>query len=336
MGMLLLALSCSRQTEEKSGILRIGIASAVPTKTTVTGTSEENNVKSLQVFVYKKSGQDYVFEASANVTAREANISVTSGEKKIVAVVNCNAMLPSNEGADAVMDAASSFKDNSPDAFLMAGMCSFTVRPTSRSVAVPVSRVAARIKLVKLSNALQNGLEGKSFKLRRIYLTRTSSKSSLSGSVIPGDFYATSGIGSSLDLGGNAVTSADEKSSVNILMSKDVQSDNIPSGGSLNVDLPLYAYPNDGSVQKSRFVAEIQIDGKYYTYPIEFDLLKANNTYEIAELRIRSIGNPSNGDNIIEGNEDEPVEVEIATFGVDVQPWDIVTVANSDDGKYTI
>lgn len=335
--LVLLAMSCSRQTEEKTSVLKVGIASSsVMSKATIAGTADENKVNSLQVFVYKKSGDDFVFEAMASASSDQVTISVTGGEKKIAAVVNETGTLPYLDGAEAVMAAANRLKENAPDSFLMAGVGNFTIRPTSRSVSVPVDRITARVKLAKLTNSLQNGLEGKSFKLSRVFLTRTASQSNFLGSPSSGAFYALSGIGTNLDLDRTAVGSDDEKTAVNKLIYKNVSSENIANGASLDINLPLYAYPNDGSTQKTRFVAEVQIDGKYYTYPIEFETIEANCTYEIVELRIKSVGNPSDGDDEIEGSEDEPVEIETATFGVEVQNWEIKTVSNGDDGKYTI
>jgi len=335
-GMLLLAMSCSRHTEEMTNVIKVGVSSHALTKATIEGTSDENKVNSLQVFIYKKSGSEFVFEASANAASGEATVSVTGGEKRIVAVVNEAGALPCQDGADAVMNAVNALKENAPDSFLMAGVSNFTVKPTSRSVSVPVDRVSARIRLVKITNSLTNGLEGKSMSLRRVFLTRVASGSDFSGTPSSSGFYSLTGTGTLLDLNGTQVSSSEEKTAVGKLLLKSVSSESISNGGSLELDLPLYAYPNDGSVQKTRFVAELQIDGKFYTYPIEFETIQGNCTYEIDELRIRSIGNPSNGDDTIDEGEDVPVDVETATFGIEVRPWEIKKVSNGDDGKYTI
>ncbi|MBO4340263.1 MAG: hypothetical protein J5835_02390 [Bacteroidales bacterium] len=336
LSLMLLAFSCSRNEQEnETAALRVQLASGIATKATMAGTDNENRINSMQVSVFKKSGNSFIFEAAATSSSSSATVSVTSGEKLIYAVVNAADDITSQSSQGAILSGTNYLKSNGSGNFIMAGQKPFTVTASQRSVSIPVSRVAARIRLGKVTNSLSSVIAGKNVKLKSIYLTGVSAQSSYEGDGSASCFYATTGTGASLDKDGSAVTS-EEKTAVNALIMNSNASGVIAPEASFQADYSLYAYPNDGASRKTHLVLEVEIDGKLYTYPIVFDSIAANSTYEISELKIKSLGNPSNGDDTIDQGEDDPVQSAAASFGIEVQPWNIFTVSNGEDGKYTI
>ena len=317
--------------------LSVGISTGIATKATLDGTAAENTVSSVQVFVFKRSGSAYVFEASGKAEGDSPlHLTVTSGDKSILALVNEPADYTSEKSHDAILSKVTALKDNSPSCFAMVGETDYRVSATERSVSVPVDRIAARIRVKKITNELRNGFAGKSVKLLRVYLTGAAAVSDYRKSASGSSLYATKGIASALDLDGTAVSNASEKSAVNALIYKQIGSSVIPESGSYDTPVSLYAYPNGGGVRPTHLVAELEIDGNAYTYPVEIPLLESNSTYEFSELVIRSIGNPSNGDDTIDPGEDNPISSEEVSFSVEVQGWNVHPVSNGADGNYTI
>ena len=332
------AVSCSVIPGPEYGgrvTLKVGIRPGTGTKATVEGSAAENTVTSLQVFIFKKAGDEFVYESSAMGSGSSLTVSVTDGEKRILALVNEQTDYTSVTTENGVLALGNMLSDNTPSGFLMSGAAGYDVSPTRNSVSIPVSRVASRIHLKKITNSLGAGLGDKDVKLKRVYLTGAASMSDYSGKDDGDSFYATKAIGALLDKDGAAVGD-DEKQKVNALLYDGSGSGIIPRGGGTDADIFLYTYPNNGETVRTHMVAELEIDGRNYTYPVELETIGRNCTYEINELNIKSLGNHSNGDDIIDDGEDDPIVSETATFGIEVQPWTVVPVSNEDDGSYTI
>lgn len=317
--------------------MTVGIKpSGTLTRSTVAGSLEENRISSIQVFVFKENQGAYIFEASAKAEATSVDVTVTTGVKDILMLVNEPEDLTGVTSRADLLARVSSLADNSPSALLMMGQATSTISTSEHVVEIPVNRLASRVRVNKITNKLRNGYAAKNVKVARVFLTGVSASAPYSPTGTPSGFYATEGIGSQLDLNGTAVSSASEKAAVNSLIYKNVSSAVIADGASYSTDIPLYGYPNDASVTKTVLVVEMEIDGKYFTYPIELPAMARNCTCEVTELEICSIGNCSDGDDELDPGENEPISFTDATFKVSVQPWTIVPIANTDDGKYVI
>ena len=59
-----------------------------------------------------------------------------------------------------------------------------------------------------------------------------------------------------------------------------------------------------------------------------------NKSYEISELIIKHLGNTSDGDDDIEGDENKPIQTSSVSVGVNVLDWDQVLVG--DNGTITL
>lgn len=330
-------VSCKKENQAEERVeMSVGVTAAAATKATISGTDGENAVDGIQVFVYKKAGNDLIYETAAKAEASSVNISVTTGAKGLLALVNCKNTLTDIMERSSVLGSESYLKDNTPTHFEMAGEASESIDRNTGGVSVPVNRLAARIRLLKITNEMENGYENKEVRLCRVFLTGAGACVKYSGVIPSTGLYATNGTNTMLDLGGNKVTDGAEKAAVNALIYKSIGETAIAHGASWQNGVSLYAYPNDGSARKTHMVAEMKIDGRFYTYPIELDSVRGNCTYEITELVLKSLGNPSNGDDILDPGEDDPIVKTTASFSVDVLPWTEQAVSNGEDGKMTI
>lgn len=332
-------VSCTASLVPETGKevdLSVGVKStSALTKSTVTGTTDENKVSSVQVFVFKVHQGTYVFEASAKAEASKASVTVTTGDKDVILIVNENTDYTAVTDRGTLLSKVSSLAGNTPSSFVMIGETEATVTTTEHTLDIPVDRMASRVRISKITNKLRNGHANNNVKVSRVYLTGARATAPYSTDGTPTGFYATTGINSSLDLDGNAVGNS-EKTAVNALIYTNISSDILADGSSYSTPVSLYAYPNDNSVRKTHVVVEMEIGGKYYTYPVELPPMGRNCSCEIAELVISSIGNVSDGDDLLEDDEDEPITFLEASFNVTVKPWTEITVSNTDDGKYSI
>ena len=315
--------------------LSVGLESTAITKATEEGTEAENSVSSMTVSVFKDAGGDAMFEASGRSYNSSLNITVTNGPKILFALVNHPENTEAETSLGSILEKESFLKDNARSRFVMSGSRSATVSEGNSTVTIPVDRIAARIKIGKITNRLDNGFASRDVSLRRIFLTHVAASSNIGMDAEADEFYANTGIGTLLDLEGESI-GQEEKSAVNSLIFSQIGSPVIAENASCASVPALYAYPNSGARAKTRVVAEMSIDGKFFTYPVEFSALLPNHSYQIEELVLRSLGNPSNGDDVIDPGEDEPVTRSEAVFSVSVKDWEIVPVSNGEDGKYTI
>ena len=315
--------------------LRVGVKYAASVKGSVSGTDDEKSVHSLQVFVFRMSQGKYILEASVKEDSGTAGLTVTTGQKHVLVLANEPADYSDAVSRDAILEKVSRLKDNAPDSFVMIGEADCLVSSLENTLAVPVDRMASRVKIHKITNKLRNGFASKDVKVSRVFLTGAGASATYSAKGNTSGFYATSGINGSLDLDGTQVGS-DEKTSVNALIYKEVLSGIIPEEGSYTAPVSLYAYPNDGSANATQLTVEMEIGGKYYTYPIVLPAMGRNCTCEVTELVLSSLGNASNGDDSMDPGEDNPISFMAASFNVSVSPWTEVNVSNGEDGKYTI
>ncbi|MCR5408837.1 MAG: hypothetical protein K6E61_07035 [Bacteroidales bacterium] len=315
--------------------LTVGIKSSIAsTKATMAGTTDENKVNSIQVFVFKVNRGAYVFEASARAASSAVDITVTTGEKDVIVLVNEPTDYSGITDRAALLASVSSLANNSPASFVMFGEAESTVTTSIHTLNIPVDRLASRVRIEKITNSLRNGNAGKNVKVSRVYLVNAGAGASFSSAL--SGFYATVGINAGLDFNGTAVSSSDEKAAVNALVYSNINSSVLAEGASYSNPISLYAYPNDKSVKSTLLVVEMEIAGRYFTYPVELPAMPGNSTLEVSELVITSIGNISNGDDVLDDGENEPITFQEATFNVTVKPWTIIAVSNGTDGKYTI
>ncbi len=280
--------------------------------------AEEAKVNTLQVFVFNGDNIDVYGKAS---DALSLTLDATVGERTVWALANAPD-LGSVTSLAALKAEVSAFSDNAAGAFVMSGGEVVTLTASS-SVTVPVSRIAARVVIRKITRKLSAAglaaLPEGDFSLVRAYLLDVPAEQRYDRTLTSFSAWASSSLGD-----GRIVTS-------NVLLCQaPTGTATIAQGGSYEWGTALYCYPNptteDGSAAKvTRLVLECSIDGSLYTYPVLLDGgVVSNRSYEIKELVITRLGNPSDGDDDIDPGEDQPVTSVDIPFGVSVSDWEVV------------
>lgn len=273
----------------------------------------ETAVNSLQVYVFDVSGTH--LEAYGAASASSLSLDVTLGPKIVAAVVNApQATTITSLGA--LKAKTSDLSENSPGSFVMMGSVAQQVS-ASTTVTVPVSRVAARVVIKKVTNALSmEQYASEKITVDKIYLVNAGGLTSLDGSAAPAaDAYY------------NKMADCGDLPS---LLKKELSSTSLAVGESFSSPSYFYTYPNGASEdisdgewapRKTRLVVQTTILGETWYYPITIESgVEANCSYEIEELRITRLGGSS---------PDQPIEIGSASFSIVVQDWnysDIETV----------
>lgn len=342
--MLSVLASCNKQPEiqvaAQSAKLEVCITAGTPTKSTTVSEGEEAAVGKIEILVFNESGGLDAYKSSDGTNLKVSGISSTTGMKTIVAVVNA----PDGSGVASVTDLnslrslKSRFKAaNAPDHFVMYGetSCAITASGTNQ-VSISVDRLAARIRIDKVTRAMQAGglaaLPAGKFEIVRFFLTNVADDVNY---------------GAKLSADANAYWLTDESAlptaAVDIdknalVYSAAVSTDDankLAQSSSYNNIHRLYAYPNASSTQKTKLIVEIKIDDQYYTFPIAFDSLQPNCSYEIRNLTITRLGNSSDGDDVIDIDEStEPIVTTEFDCEIEVLPWTLVLMG--DEGNITI
>lgn len=299
------------------------------TKATVADTDNEAKVSDIQVFVFNGDVLDVY--GSDNTGATEITLKATTGSRKVVAVVNAPDF-SSVATYSALMAQVSLLSNNSSDKFEMIGETDVTLAASS-AVTVNVDRLAARLRLMKITRNFSApalaALSADKCQVVRVYATNAV------GNILYSKAVAEPVKWHSSDLNPEALI----ETSFGLIYNKLQTAYNLAEDASYESNISLYTYPNataeDGDAAKiTRIVLEMLIDGAYYTYPIPVQNILSNKSYDAMELVITRLGNPSNGDDVIDPGEDDPIVSEEIPFTVVVNDWEQVLLGT--DGTVTI
>lgn len=303
------------------------------TKATVADTAEESGIKTLSVFVFKGQSLDGYGTATSSGTV---TLSVTTGAREIYAVVN-GGDLSSIGSKDELLQTVSLLSDNSSDSYVMVGSKSMTLS-VDETVEIAVSRLAARVRISKITRRITDvpsvaALAAEDFRIRRIYLCDAVGNLKLGGGAASPVLWLSSRLSSSATL----------QTSDPFLYLSLGEGSSIAQNGSYDTPHCFYCYPNsctsDSETSRmTRLVVECLIDGTVYSYPIPLGAVQANRSYQIDNLTITRLGNPSDGDDIIEEGEDDPIEAGSVTFDIIVSDWEQVFVSGpgEENGQFSI
>ena len=323
-----LLASCSKQeckapVQGQISTLNVSVCGSTPLRSAVI---DEAKINSLQVFVFNGNQLDvYGSAAGSSLT-----LKATTGVREVWALVNAPD-LSSIVSKDELKQTVSTLADNGLDKFVMAGSRPDTLTQSS-DVTVQVNRLAARINIQKITRKFSSAglasLPADKFELRRIYAADVVTNNNYALTLNSGFVWKNS------TLSGGSIDSSDQ-----LLLRTPSAPVQIAQGASHEEDLSVYVYPNPTATQSgdalfTRLVAEFRIDENIYTYPIEIENVERNRSYEIKELVITRLGNPSDGDNMIDQGENEKIESFDLPFGIEVKPWLLVLLG--DEGTVTI
>jgi len=291
------------------------------TGVTSNSSSSEAKVNSLQIFVFNGEQLDGYGSSSGSLTA---TVSCTAGTRDIWAVVNAPALASVSTKTQllaTVSDLAAEISN-----FQMIGSKSETLRKDG-NVRITVNRLAARVVLKGIKNALANAAQAASFKVLSVYLTNVAGDVDLghSSSYTVSKWYNRRGYQSANNLGS---------------FTYDTVNKAIASGDSDTEAHYFYSMPNANATavggpwtpRAARLVIKAEIAGVVYDYPITLPALESNKSYEISLVTITRPGNPDDGnepgsnDDI---DEEKPVEGFDQGFEITVNPWTVVTVSET-------
>ena len=312
--------SCNKVAAPQEALLpcklSVGVSTPV-TKATVSDTDSEAKVSTLDAFVFRND----VVDAYGKASATSVQLSATQGDRTIYSVVNSESDISTISSLSGIKEQTSLLANNTREKFVMSGSLEKSIGATA-SASVDVRRIAARFKIDKITNELENSEQAASFAISRIYLTNVSGQATYEGVSTGNVWFATTKLNAS-----------DAPNS--LIYSKLSSIAKVSSGHSYTTSHSFYAYPNNSSDKNTLLVVEAIIGGSYYTYPIMIaGTVERNKSYEISELIIKHLGNTSDGDDDIEGDENKPIQTSAVTVGVNVLDWDQVLVG--DNGTITL
>lgn len=331
-------MACNKDLTDKSdnsfipaqrATLKVAVCGhGVPTKADEVQTADEAAVKTLQVFVFNGDQID-VYGSVAN--AKSLTLDATTGDRSIWALVNAPD-LKTTKTLTALKAAVSKFSDNAADSFVMVGHVDETLTAQSE-VSISVDRIAARVVVGKITRKMSASgiaaLPADSFEFVRAYLADAVSEQNYAGTLTQYSAWMSSTLGDGEILKSNAM-----------VYHKLDEAQAIAQDGTFDYSHSFYCYPNATTedaqdARVTRMVIECKIDGAFYAFPILLSMgVQSNKSYEIRELILTRLGNPTDGDDTIEDSETAPiVSVEIP-FGVEVNDWDVVLIGN--EGTVTI
>jgi len=340
LALALAAVSCSKgrnpsMTEPAEKVnLSVGVIAPGTRVTGITAqtgrndSSDEAKVNTLQVFVFNGDVLDGYGTSSGSM---EAAVSCTAGSRDIYAVINAPASLNAITSKTALLSAVSNLTESAAN-FEMIGNKTETLQADGK-VTVPVSRLAARLVIRKITNDIGNTAQANDFKLESIYITNATGDVDYgkSSGYSPVTWFNRRGYEPDHNLGAftyDAIPSAQQK---------------IAKGASHNKAHYFYSMPNGfaGKVglasgetaftpRAVRMVIRVRIAGTLYNYPILFPALESNKSYEIDEVTITRAGNMDDGhhdpDDPDDNDEEKPIVGFEQGFKITVNDWTVVPV----------
>ena len=321
----LLALTACNKNEpgkavcEENAPAEVAVRIDTPhTRATVADTADEAKVNTLDVCAFRGN----VLDAHEQSTATSLTLKATQGERTLFAVVNAEESLGSVSSLSDLQQKVSRLGKNSRNSFVMTGSKTQTLGATA-TVDIDVARLAARFKIDKITNKLSNQTQASSFSITRIFLTNVAGNIRYDAAkATPVTWYADSKL--------NASGAPND-----LIYKKFSTAISVSSNSSHTTSYSFYTYPNNDSDKNTLLVVEAKINGQFYTYPLLVaGTVERNKSYEVKELIITRVGNPSDGDDDIEGDENKPIQSSQATVTIDVLDWDQVLIG--DNGTITI
>lgn len=328
LAVLTLSLSCGRllrDGQERAGTypFSVGVALDGAARTRADAYTErqdyEEIIGSVQYFVFGQDGLE-VYESTASAGAH--SFSLTGGDKTIYAVVN-GPDLQDIATEEALLSQTFYLRDESrTEGFQMMGSSRVSVSETSLEATVRVSRIASRIALMSVANALPDSAS--TLEIERVWLSnvRGDWSASPSGEPVWHNRQGRSDDARESIIGGNAARGIPEAAQMTYLAVG--QSASVPSPFIPEVPLLLYCYPNASTVtpdgwqswdsdgQRTTLVIEAKLDGESCYYPIVLEGIGRNCAYTVyATIHGAGSDDPN-----------EPVDKTAAGISINVGAWE--------------
>lgn len=282
---------CSKGMIQSSGEREesIELTFSVPVAgTKVSGTTIEDAVESLQIFVFGEDGQ---IQASGTSDQNSLTLTCTTGDKMIAAFVNAPAV-SSVRNLDDIYALQSSFYENSLGRFVMSGIEEKSLNAAGE-VKISVSRLVSKVCLKSIANAfelLQH--QQMDFSLQSVFITNAPVEASYLGTTAHDNWI---GIGDGE------------------LLYDTLEETLIPYGETAAYDNYLYCYPNtyDSDDNRTYLVVKAALGGGVYYYSAPLPKMESNKCYNVS-MTVTRPGSLS---------PDTPVKKEDIEFSVTVADW---------------
>ena len=265
--------------------------------TKASGTVVEDDVKSLQVFVFGADGQ---VQSSGVANKNTLTLTCTTGEKSIAAVVN-SPTIDGINNVDQLRATMSNFDSNALGKFVMTGNKTCTLK-VSGAVEIPVSRLVSKVTLSSITTSFQLPQHQKmDFELLSVFLTNVPEKI--------GNFQAQQ----SNKLINDGVTDMNTIISASCQLLYEKLTVPVAQGAKTDIGHFLYCYPNmlTNPEKPAYLVAETRLGDTIYYYSIDLPKMESNKCYNVA-LTVTMPG--SLIPNV-------PIEKGDAAFSVTVSDW---------------
>ena len=310
-----------------SGVPATKATGEVNTTTAEYHSAAEQTVNNLQVFIFSDDILDG-YASADNLTS--TSVECTAGSRDIYCLVNAPATLSSIVSKTALLAAVSELAEN-PSGFEMIGSSAgqTIAAGDNADIEVPVGRLASKIVIKSIENALKTG---GSIKITRVYV------SNVAGQVNYGlDTYSPAD-GKWFNKGGYQALNNLGSFTQDISLSAVVE-----HGSTYSTGHYFYAYPNNSaqanhaetwSPKRTMLVVQIEYNGNLYDYPVDLGVdLAPNKMYVLNNLKLVNLGNSDDGE---EGGSDEedPVTGSTVQVSVDIVDWDLILLGN--EGEITI
>lgn len=285
------------------GMLELNVEVPVAS-TRVTGSAgTDDAVTNLQVFVFDHSSG--VLEAYRNQNnTKSLKLTCLPGDKDIVALVNAPSCA-SIATMDALQAKTSSLSDNAAGSLVMSGSVRKTLSSTDKSVTIDVSRIAAKVTLLSVKNAMELKVnQDKEFIVTGVYLINVAGSRKYLSDSTPGTWYHKMRYENT-----NTLSFLYDTPKVNLKYNEIYTNQH-----------HFYCYPNATSTdanagtwtpRKTRLVVEATLGGEKCYYPVTLSEISQNTAYNVT-LTVTRPGSLS---------PDIPISTEEATFTVNVKDW---------------
>ena len=266
--------------------------------TKASGAVAENEVESLQIFVFGTDGQ---VQSSGKAGSNSLTLTCTTGEKRIAAVVNA----PALDGIDNIAElqaCMSDFSDNELGRFVMQGFETKTLQ-SSGPVEISVSRLVSKVTLSSVTRSFKlTQHQNMDFEVLSVFLTNVPEQIGYYNDL---QSYA---------LINEAETDMDVIVSSGDMLYEDLGQVAISQGATEEFGNFLYCYPNQlNDFAKSAYlVAQTRLGDTIYYYSVKIPGMESNKRYSVS-LTVTMPGSLT---------PDVPVQKEDAVFSVIVSDWD--------------
>lgn len=264
--------------------------------------SEENALKSVQVFVFTESGN---LETYKTATSGQLDLSCTKGNKTVAALVNAAEVTDITTLAG-LRGKTTLLTGNSAGSFVMYGQKSVQVNAASVAVALEVQRFAAKVVINKITNKMSLAqYQSAPIEITGIYLINVAGDAAVSGDAAPKLW----------------LNKAENEAGADCLYFEKPSALKVAYNSSDSDGHYFYCYPNPTasdsaqdawSPRHTRLVVEAVIGGKTCYYPMTLPAVNGNTVYTIGELTITRIGTETPDVETVMGG---------ASFTISVAPW---------------